>query len=320
MGYALVVVQALPRPVDYVFDPDDPRAPTREQWAEMSLSERARVVEMLPARLPMHLSPPEGYSHRKAKLRALGALDDFFRRAGRRIYLSSELGVYHPDEPPFAPDLLAVLDVDPHERMKWVVADEEKGLDLVIEVYVAGDRFKDHELNVERYARLGIQEYFIFDRRRVRLHGYRLPPLTSAEEAGRVQAYQRIVPQAGRFSSAVLGLDLALDGERLRFFAGNAPLEDTEEMIARLGGMLDRVIAREESALRRAEELAVMLREEQLKSKAERRKRKDDRKRLKEEQKKREEEQKKLKEEQKKREELERLLAEARAELERSKR
>ena len=311
MGYALVVVQALP--IGYVFDPDDPRAPTREQWAKMSLHERARVVELLPARLPVRLSPPEGDLHRKAKLRALGALDDFFRRAGRRIYLSSELSVYYPDEPPFAPDLLAVLDVDPHERMKWVVDDEEKGIDLIIEVHVAGDRFKDHELNVERYARLGVHEYFIFDRGRVRLHGYRLPPLTSSEEAGRVRAYQRIVPLAGRFSSAVLGLDLALDGERLRFFAGNAPLEDTDEIIARLGGMLDRVIAREESALRRAEELTAKLREEQLKSKAERKKRKEDRKKLKGEQEKREEEQKR-------REELERLLAEARAELERSKR
>ena len=56
------------------------------------------------------------------------------------------------------------------------------------------------------------------------------------------------MPQAGRFASAVLGLDLALDGGRLRFFAGNAPLEDADEMIARL----DKVIAGQEEAERLA--------------------------------------------------------------------
>jgi len=61
----------------------------------------------------------------------------------------------------------------------------------------------------------------------------------------------------------VLGLDLALDGTRLRFFAGNAPLEDADEMVARLGSMLDEVIAGQEEAERIAEELAGKLAEEQ---------------------------------------------------------
>jgi len=60
----------------------------------MAPAERAQVVAMLPARVPLELMPPEGDSHRKAKEGALRALDDFFRRAGRRIYLSSELAVF----------------------------------------------------------------------------------------------------------------------------------------------------------------------------------------------------------------------------------
>ena len=42
--------------------------------------------------------------------------------AGRSCDLSSELAVYYPGEKRFVPDVLAVLDVEPHDRMKWVVA------------------------------------------------------------------------------------------------------------------------------------------------------------------------------------------------------
>ncbi|AUX46824.1 hypothetical protein SOCE26_083330 [Sorangium cellulosum] len=286
-----------PLPSGYFFDPADPRAPTSDQWARMTPAERARVVDMLPAEVPLELMPPEGDAHRKAKRDALDALDGFFRRAARKIYLSSELGVYYPGEARFAPDLLAVLDVALHDRMKWVVDDEGKGLDLVIEVHVAGDRAKDEQGNVERYARLGIREYFFFDRARLRLHGYRLPAVQEGDPS-RPRVYQRIVPQAGRFASEVLGLDLLLDGSRLRFFAGNAPLEDADEMIARLGGMLDDVIARQEEAQHLAEELAAQLDRE--------RRLLDEERRL-------------LDEERRLREDVERQLAEARAEIERLK-
>jgi hypothetical protein len=40
------VVQQLP--VGYVFDPEDPRAPSVEQWDRMRPEERDRVVAMLP--------------------------------------------------------------------------------------------------------------------------------------------------------------------------------------------------------------------------------------------------------------------------------
>jgi Uma2 family endonuclease len=233
------MVQRLP--LGYVFDPADPRAPSTEQWERMSADERASVVAMLPPDLPLDMLPNEGDPHRKAKHSALDALDGFFRRTDRKIYISSELAVYYPDERRFAPDLIAVTDVEPHERTRWVVTTEGKGLDFVLEVHASGDRRKDEVTNVERYARLGIPEYFYFDRTALRLSGYRLP------HAG-ARAYQRLVPQGGRFQSQVLGLDLALEGKRLRFFAGNAALDDAEEQIVRLGAMLDKVIAGQEEA------------------------------------------------------------------------
>ena len=236
-------------PAEYVLDPTDPRAPTLEQWEAMSQAEREGVVNALPTGLPIETHPPGGDLHRKTKQGALGTLEEFFRRAGRRVYLSSELAVYYPGEPSFVPDVLAVLDVESHDRMRWVVAKEGRGLDFVLEVLVAGDPKKDLEANVVRYARLGIAEYFVFDRARSRLYGHRIAP-TGAD------TYQRIVAQGGRYASEGLGLDLVVGGEKLQFFAGNAALEDSDQMIARLRTMMDNVLARAEQEAARAEQEA----------------------------------------------------------------
>jgi len=205
------------------------------------------VVAALPDSVPIDIMAPEGDVHRKAKTSALDALGRFFQRIGRRVYLSSELPVFYAGERRFVPDLLAALDVEPHERTKWVVSAEGKGLDFVLEVHVSGDVAKDHERNVTRYAALGIPEYVIFDAGRSRLLGYRLPDATA-------RAYERILPQEGRFASRVLGLDLVVEGAKLRFFHGTAPLEEADELIGRLGSMVDELIAKKEDAERLLED------------------------------------------------------------------
>jgi Uma2 family endonuclease len=238
-------------PDAYRFDPADPRSPSQEQWDRMPAAERARVVAMLPAEVPWELQPPEGDPHWEAKATTRTTLDDFFGRTGRRIYISSELAVFYPNEPRFSPDILAVLDVELRPRTKWTVVDEGKGLDLVIEVYFAGDKAKDYEVNVERYARLGIAEYFIFDRGQLSLRGYRLPA-ASAGRATKPRAYQPILPQGALYASQVLGLELRVEGERLRFYAGTAAVLDASERIEKLALTLDDVVARKEEAERRA--------------------------------------------------------------------
>jgi len=242
----------------YVLDPHDPRAPTLEQWEAMSDSARRQVVDALPSEFP-RLHPPEGDRHRIPKERALESLREYFRRLRRRVYLSSELPVYYPGERIFGPDVLAVLDVEPHPRERWVVADEGRGLDFVLEVHVSGDRAKDLEENVTKYARLGIPEYFVYEPTRARLFGYRLVP-------GRAE-YQPIVPQEGRWTSTTLGLDLAMEGQRIRFYHGSAALPEAEELIVRLGAMIDDIVTREEETARqleaerkRADRLAAQLR------------------------------------------------------------
>jgi hypothetical protein len=224
-----------------------PMAPSQQEWDAMTAAERAAVVAALPNDVTdEEMAPPEGDRHFKAKVGPLGALRGYFARQGRRIYLAAELPTYYPAEPRFAPDLLAVLEVDDHERDKWVVSAEGKGLDWVLEVHVGGDRKKDAERNVARYARLGIREYFLYDRARGQVHAYRL-------DAPDARTYSPIVPQHGRYESRVLGLDVQIEDKRIRFHAGTALLLESEELIARLEGLLEETQRRLDEEARRAE-------------------------------------------------------------------
>jgi Uma2 family endonuclease len=216
--------------------PPLPTVPTVEAWRAMTPDERMRFqVEVNAALTAAAELMSEGVPHKRAKARTIDALGLHFKTIGRAIYLAEELSVLYPGQKPFTPDILAVLDVaqpEDDERMAWVVADEGKGLDLVIEVLYRGDRDKDLVENVERYAHLGISEYFVYDRARQQVHGFRLP----SPGAGR---YQRIMPQLGHLRSAVLGLDLAIIGNTLRFLAGEAPLPISADLIERLQGMVE---------------------------------------------------------------------------------
>jgi Uma2 family endonuclease len=219
--------------------------PTVEAWRAMTpdarLAFQIRVIDALNAAADVM---GEGRPHKKAKTRTLDALGLHFKATGRAVYLAEEMPVLYPGAAPFTPDILAVLDVvepEEDERMTWVVADERKGLDLVIEVLHKGDRSKDLNDNVERYASLGIPEYFVYDRLRHKLYGYRLP----AQGARR---YQPIVPQVGRYRSNVLGLDLSVFGTRLRFLAGEAELPGSARLIDQLQTMMLGVETRAEQA------------------------------------------------------------------------
>ncbi|WP_414640821.1 Uma2 family endonuclease [Archangium sp.] len=233
-----------------------PRAPTREEWERMSMEERARVVESLPGEVTWdEMAMPEGDRHSRAKIQTLDVLQGFFSRQRRQVYLGTELPVYYPGERRFAPDLLAVRDVETHERDKWVVSQEGRGLEWVMEVHVGGDRKKDAEYNVERYARLGISEYFIYDRARERLWAYRLP----APEA---RQYEPIAPEEGRYRSEVLGLELEVSEGKLQLWAGNALLLESHELLVRMKETLEQVRQRAQEEARRREEAERRLAEE----------------------------------------------------------
>lgn len=222
----------------------EPVSPSREEWERLTAAERALVVDGLPF-VVEHDYMSEGDTHANVVRESREMLLNHFGGggSGRSVYLGLSVMVHYPSEPGFAPDLFAVFDVPDLERDKYVVLHEGKGLDFALEVLWHGDRGKDLKRNVELFARLGIPEYFVYDRERLKLHGFRL------SESG---SYVPLLAQAGRFESRVLGLNLGLEGTRLRFYSGWAPVPLQREVQAALERAVSDAEARAEADAARA--------------------------------------------------------------------
>jgi Uma2 family endonuclease len=251
------------------FDPDEeedlpepPRAPSQADWDAMSDEARARTLDALPDDIPWEeIGMPEGDPHFDAKNDTRDVLKNFFSRLGRHVYIAADLAVYYPDERRFSPDVLAVFDVDPYTRMKWVVSAERKGLDFVLEVVVAGKRRKDTVANRHRYARLGIPEYFVYDHRRATVQGWRL-------SSSLMRTYAPIASSGGMLHSEVLGLDVAVLERRLRFFYANAELRPSSELLDVLEARIDDLNGAIEVEQLRTEEERVRAEEERARAEA----------------------------------------------------
>ena len=220
---------------------EPPRAPSQAEWD--ALSEEGR--QALRARLgpmPDHEAlPPEGDWHIDAVRAAEDALDGHFHKRGRGVYIGRGLTVYYANERRFAPDLFVVLDVPVHKRTVWIVNDEKRGLDFVMEVHYGGRRKKDAEENVVRYARLGISEYFMFDARRMSLFGWRLANPTD-------RTYTRIIPQNGRWAVQTLGLELGVRDGLPRWFDGLGLVPVVRELNTELSTALNDALERAQQA------------------------------------------------------------------------
>jgi hypothetical protein len=235
------------RPADELVDPEDPRAPSAEVWAGLDAATRARVVAALPNEVPEHLLAPAGDWHSETRASVQEVLRRYYGRIGRRVYVSGEMNVYYPGEPAFAPDLLAVLDVEQRRRRTWVVSHEGRGLDFALEIHDAGRWTKDYVRNVAWYARLGIREYFVFHVTRSELTAHRLREGAST--------YTRLLPQGGRFLSEVLGVDFLVDGEELRVAARAAGVMlDAPTLLPKIEAYLDEALERAAAAERARQE------------------------------------------------------------------
>lgn len=211
--------------------------PSAAAWRAMTPAAKQSFLNDALAALQQQADlAPEGRPHSTAKMAAAATLGDFFDRIGKQVYLACELPVHYPEQPGFAPDLLAVLDVpDPGNadtRMAWVVEDEGRGIDFVLEITHRGNRRKDLFDNVMEYASLQIPEYFVYDRLQQRLFGYRLPNPDATR-------YTPIPSRLGKLKSTMLGLDLGIVGGRLRFYYGEAELPEARELVTRLNELMD---------------------------------------------------------------------------------
>src|SRR5215469_3704894 len=112
-----------------------------------------------------------------------------------------------------APDVFVVKGVEKKMRDNYLIWEEGKGPDFVIEVTSSSTRREDVKKKYELYRDvLKVPEYFLFDPR----GDYLKPPLKGYRLIN--GNYQPIAEDQGRLRSETLGLDLAREGSFLRLY------------------------------------------------------------------------------------------------------
>jgi Uma2 family endonuclease len=92
------------------------------------------------------------------------------------VYVAGDLCLYYEEGNPgavVAPDVFIVLGAPNHPRASYMLWREPKAPDFVLEITSQSTRVQDQGTKRERYALLGVQEYFQYDPAR----DYLEPPL-----------------------------------------------------------------------------------------------------------------------------------------------
>ena len=114
-------------------------------------------------------------------------------------------------------DVFVVLGAANRPRHSYLLWQEPKGPDFVLEITSASTRDRDQGPKRETYRRLGVREYWQYDP----TADYLEPPLQGLELIG--ERYERLPEEkladgTLRLVSKVLGLEVRLEAERLRFY------------------------------------------------------------------------------------------------------
>lgn len=153
--------------------------------------------------------------HRILMTNLIATLEVFYE-AEQRVYVSGNLLLFYEagnKRKHLAPDVFVVKGVPKRIRPNYLLWQEGKGPDFVIELTSSTTRHEDRIRKYKLYQDvLKVKEYFLFDPRQDYLdppeQGYRL----------RAGVYRSIRTVAGRLPSQVLGLHLERDGEALRLW------------------------------------------------------------------------------------------------------
>jgi Uma2 family endonuclease len=136
------------------------------------------------------------------------------------VYVAGNMFIYYEEGNPeavVAPDVFVVLGTAKHDRASYMLWQEPKGPDFVLEITSRSTRTRDQGPKRGTYAFLGVREYFQYDP----THDYLVPALQGTRlVAG---TYQAILPTTLSDStlvlhSDVLGLDVRLEDDTLRFY------------------------------------------------------------------------------------------------------
>ena len=189
-------------------------------------------------------------------------------RAHEDVYVAANLLIYYREgnkQVRVAPDVFVVVGASSHERSSYLLWQEPKAPDWVLEITSRSTRGEDQGRKRELYRRLGVAEYWQYDPNgdylRPRLQGLELV-------AGEYEEMPSREPGDGTrvMASAVLGLELRESERGLRFHdpaTGRDLLTYAETSAARWQAEAER--QQERTARRQAEarieELEAMLRE-----------------------------------------------------------
>jgi Uma2 family endonuclease len=199
--------------------------------------------------------------HRQEILDAIAALTEYYRLESQ-TYVAGNLMFYYEEGNPRAslsPDVFVVRGIPKGLRRTYKLWEEGRAPDMVIEVTSRSTRREDMQHKRNLYARIGVQEYFLYDP----LAEYLKPPLQGFRlESGQ---YAPIAPAAdGSLRCAALGLRLSIENQRLRLTdeATGEPLLRPAEVAAALRS--EAAARQAEAAARQAEAAARSAAEQQL--------------------------------------------------------
>ena len=161
---------------------------------------------------------------RQVMMYAIEALKIHFRER-EDVYVSGDLFMYYEEgnrAAAVAPDVFVVFGVPRHMRRTYLLWQEGRAPDFVMEVTSDSTREDDQGRKRELYARLGVSEYWQYDP----TGDYLAPPLQGFVLSGSLYGAPLPLERVGNVwsaASAVLGLNLRLDAGVLRF---HDPLTD----------------------------------------------------------------------------------------------
>ena len=149
------------------------------------------------------------------------AFDALRRRYAHRddVFVAADLLIYYRKrtKKSVAPDVFVVLGAENRPRHSYLLWQEPKGPDFVLEITSARTKDRDQGPKRETYRRLGVREYWQFDP----TGDYLRPPLQGLEliegEYERLPA-EELADGTLRLESKVLGLEVRQEAEGLRFY------------------------------------------------------------------------------------------------------
>jgi Uma2 family endonuclease len=144
-----------------------------------------------------------------AELVALNQILSEYYSANPDVYVASNNLFYYKEGDPksrFSPDVYVVFGVPKRQRRVYLLWEEKQVPSVIFEVSSRGTNQEDHSTKYDRYASLGVKEYFLYDPE----NDYLKPPLQGYRLTN--AGYSPIVPNAnGRLLSAEMQLEFGLN-------------------------------------------------------------------------------------------------------------